>query len=213
MPVLRTAVLRWFSDETAGWPSDRRKELAFGLFAGEYAEDKLSAILILESIAGELDHSDLDALAHRFRRGEIADWSTTDWLGIKLLSRLVRRGWWMADPVLAWTENPDEPLWMRRAGLVAFVPLAAAGGDGPLGRPLVERLLRATESLIVSSERFAQTAAGWLLRDLSAAEPGVVVAFVDTHRGELSREARAMAMARIEGRTGSRRRRSSASSE
>ena len=52
-----------------------------------------------------------------------------------------------------------------------------------------EMLLASCASLVERSERFAQTGAGWVLRELSQTDPGAVIAFVQAHRSELSREA------------------------
>ncbi len=41
---------------------------------------------------------------------------------------------------------------------------------------------------------------GWLLRELSKAEPEAVRAFVDANGASMSREVRCMALAKIEGR-------------
>ncbi len=49
-------------------------------------------------------------------------------------------------------------------------------------------------------ERFMQTSVGWLLRELSKHRPQAVRNFVSEHEGLLSREARRMALAKIEGR-------------
>ncbi len=45
--------------------------------------------------------------------------------------------------------------------------------------------------------RFSQTSVGWVLRELSHAEPAAVAAFVEAHADVLSREARNMATAKL----------------
>jgi 3-methyladenine DNA glycosylase AlkD len=50
------------------------------------------------------------------------------------------------------------------------------------------------------TERFSQTSVGWVLRELSRANPSAVTAFVEEHSDEMSAEARRMATAKIRGR-------------
>ena len=58
-------------------------------------------------------------------------------------------------------------------------------------------LLESCATLVQRSERFAQTGAGWVLRELSAADRGAVVAFVQTHMDALSKEALDRAVGRL----------------
>jgi 3-methyladenine DNA glycosylase AlkD len=50
-------------------------------------------------------------------------------------------------------------------------------------------LLEVCSSLVRREERFAQTGAGWILRELSLVEQERVIAFVEMRRDELSKEA------------------------
>jgi 3-methyladenine DNA glycosylase AlkD len=61
---------------------------------------------------------------------------------------------------------------------------------------VVELLLAACANNLVSSDRFAHTGPGWLLRELSRSHPDQVARFVDAHP-ELSGEAARMATARL----------------
>ena len=56
----------------------------------------------------------------------------------------------------------------------------------------VPLVLDACAANLVSDDRFAHTGPGWVLRELSRADPEAVAAFVDAHP-ELSAEARRMA--------------------
>ena len=73
----------------------------------------------------------------------------------------------MAEAIAGWSEAT--PLWQRRAGAVALAPLAPKG-DGNF--PNFTRLaLGVCAANVRDSERFLQTSVGWLLRELSKAEP------------------------------------------
>ena len=49
-------------------------------------------------------------------------------------------------------------------------------------------------------ERFSQTSVGWVLRELSHADPEAVKSFVGNYGEPMTTEARRMALAKIEGR-------------
>ncbi len=79
-------------------------------------------------------------------------------------------------------------LWQRRAAVVAFVRLAA---EVPFVG-FVPLVLEACAANLIDDDRFAHTGPGWLLRELSRAEPAAVRDFVDAHP-QLSTEAVSMA--------------------
>jgi hypothetical protein len=74
---------------------------------------------------------------------------------------------------------------------VGFVNLARRGEANFPG--FTEMLLGACAPLVVSSERFAQTGAGWVLRELSLADQARIVGFVEERIGQFTREGLAAA--------------------
>ena len=114
-----------------------------------------------------------------------------------MLAALIDRdGRPMAEAIAGWSEATR--LWQQRAGAVALAPLAPKG-DGNF--PNFTRLaLGVCAANVRDSERFLQTSVGWLLRELSKAEPRAVERFVAEHAELMSREARRMALAKVEGR-------------
>ena len=199
MPVIRSTLRRWYSEEALGAaPASDRKQLALDLLAESYSEDKLAGVLLLrEHILAELSVDDLSSFAAAFRAGYISDWSVCDWFSVKVLSALIERdGRPMAEAIAAWTES--EPLWQRRAAAVALAPLAPRG-DG-IFEGFVELSIDVARANVRDEERFMQTSVGWLLRELSKNDPQSVRDFVRKHESFLSREARRMALAKIEGR-------------
>jgi 3-methyladenine DNA glycosylase AlkD len=166
-------------------------------FAAPTSEDKLAAVLLLaEHAVDRLTVEHLPALAAPFATDDISDWSVCDWYATKALHAFLTD-----DPsdteqrardLAAW--GTADNLWQRRAGLVAFVKLAPRAKEQFSGfTPLVLQLCRDN---LVSEDRFAHTGPGWVLRELSRAEPDVVREFVAAH-DSLSQEARRMALARL----------------
>jgi 3-methyladenine DNA glycosylase AlkD len=115
---------------------------------------------------------------------------------VKVLARMLERAddaQQLADQVIEWTASDE--LWVRRAGLVAFVNLAPRGDAGLEG--LTRRLLVGARRNAGDPRRFAQTSVGWVLRELSKSEPGAVRAFLADFGDSLSAEARRAASARL----------------
>jgi 3-methyladenine DNA glycosylase AlkD len=203
MPDTRAAVREWLASHSDLTP-EQLKAVAYELIRQPYADDRNAGILVLaEHVADELGFDDLADFRALFEEGHLADWSSVDWFCVKLLGRMLERSpdaQRIADELVGWTAS--DLLWLRRAGLVGFVNLAPAGDAKLPG--LTERVLTGAARNVADERRFAQTSVGWVLRELSKAEPGAVRAFVEEHDELLSAEARRMARAKID-RTGRRR--------
>jgi 3-methyladenine DNA glycosylase AlkD len=181
-------------------PREEQLDVVLAFFSQRYAEDKLAAILVLgERLVDDLTAADVPFLAKPFARGHIADWSTCDWYCVKVLARVLERAPdapEAAEAIAAWRSAPG--LWQRRAAAVSFVTLAPHG-NGRLPN-LTKLVLEVCAVNVRDVERFSQTSVGWVLRELSRADPNAVAAFVEEHAEEMSAEARRMAMAKIRGR-------------
>lgn len=196
MAGIRSVVRSARSEHQPTVPELRRS--AYRLIEGRFAEEKLAGILVLQELVLPADGfdpvRDLPDLAALFDGGHIADWNTCDWLCVRVLGPAARQeGEPTARMIAGWIAAPG--LWRRRAAAVAFVDLAATGDAFFPG--FVDLLLEVCDHLAADPERFAQTGVGWVMRELSDAEPDRVVAFVDGHRDALSREAVRMAAARL----------------
>ena len=205
MAAIRSAVHEtWIEEGLDRFSADEQIELALRLFREPYAEDKVAGVLVLaERLLPELKVADIDRLARPFVAGWIDDWSTCDWYCVKVLGRLVER---LADRRAAAETIADwrsaEPLWQRRAAAVSFVSLAPRGDDAYPG--FVDLLLTVCATNVRDPARFSQTSVGWLLRELSRAEPERVERFVGEHEGHMSSEARRAALARLRPRSATR---------
>jgi 3-methyladenine DNA glycosylase AlkD len=192
MAGIRAAMKAWIKAEgIAGSLSlDDQKDLALALIRQQYAEDKLAGILYMQEVLlpqGAIGWQvDLPRFAQLFEDGAIGDWNTCDWFCVRVLGPLAEReGEACARAIAAWRRAGG--MWQRRAAGVAFVNLAKRGETNFAG--FTEMLLDVCAATVQYEERFAQTGAAWVLRELSQADPGPVIQFVECNMGNLSREA------------------------
>uniref|UniRef100_A0A0G4I5M9 DNA alkylation repair enzyme n=1 Tax=Chromera velia CCMP2878 TaxID=1169474 RepID=A0A0G4I5M9_9ALVE len=99
----------------------------------------------------------------------VNDWSTCDWLCMKCISPLCEmHPYDRAEAgrlVTGWSLDPSNRLWKRRAGHVSFVNHVRRGEtETVFGDGFLSRVVSACDAALNSSERFAQTGAGWVLR-------------------------------------------------
>lgn len=164
MPVIRTVLHQWYKENVEGiLEYSEQLELALSLFDGEYTEEKLAGTLFLQEIllpSGVIKcRRDIDRFAALFASGKIYDWNTCDWFCVKVLGPLIRaNGLDCANRISRWRSAKN--LWQARACLVPFVKVA----DNSVYYPDIEVSCRV---LIRREERFAKTAVGWILRDIS----------------------------------------------
>jgi len=199
MAAIRSTLRSWYTEESLDdLPASSRRQVALDLLAESYSEDKLAGVLLLrEHILAELGAADLPSFAATFSAGHIGDWGICDWFSVKVLSALVERdGRPMAEAIATWTTS--EALWQRRAAAVALAPLAPRGDEHFDGFGALS--IEVARANVRDGARFMQTSVGWLLRELSKSNPSIVLGFVREHDSLLSREARRMALAKIEGR-------------
>jgi 3-methyladenine DNA glycosylase AlkD len=96
-----------------------------------------------------------------------------------------RQGEACARAISEWREANS--VWRRRASVVAFANLAKKGDRNFPG--FTEMVLDNCTHLLESQERFAQTGVGWILRELSRWDDGLVSGFVEANLHRFSREA------------------------
>jgi 3-methyladenine DNA glycosylase AlkD len=186
MPAIRSVLHRWYEADVlaTGLSLPQQKELALNLFEGEFTEDKLAGILFLQEIllpAGALHcREDLPRFSTLFSENWIYDWNVCDWFCVKVLGPLIRlEGEACAAAISMW--HQAENLWQARCSVVAFVPESANRAH----YPLIEESCRV---LIRREERFAKTAVGWILRDISKYDEPLVKAFVENNLAHFSLE-------------------------
>ena len=202
--IFRGTPMREIRSAVAGWLGTRPelstteiKQLACDLIRQPVTEDKLAGVLILsEHLIDELGVEDLPAFHTLLAEGHLGDWNSCDWLCVKVLGRMLERSSErerVADELIEWTRTDE--LWVRRAGMVAFVNLAPKGDAALPG--LTERVLTGARRNAADKRRFAQTSVGWVLRELSRSNPEAVRRFLGERDKQLSAEARRAASAKL----------------
>jgi 3-methyladenine DNA glycosylase AlkD len=180
MAIIRTELHRWhkrYVDDQMGYPE--QVTLALQLFDGKYTEEKLAGTLFLQEIllpSGAIRwQRDIDRFAALFTGGKIYDWNTCDWFCVKVLGPLIQEnGLACARHIAEWRQS--ENLWQARAALVAFVNVAGTDTYYPAIEASCQVLIR-------RPERFAKTAVGWILREVSSYdEPFVRQVIIDNVR-------------------------------
>jgi 3-methyladenine DNA glycosylase AlkD len=176
IPQIRVRLAQW-RDEVgiANWEKPDQLRIALRLFESPVAEDKLAGILFLQEYL--YDQFEWQALLTRYEqlyaRDLIFDWNTCDWFCVRVLGPTIRRyGLACARAIAGWHRASN--LWQARSSVVAFVPVAVDGRYHPL-------IYESCDSLIRRDERFAKTAVGWILRDLSRHDENGVEEFVESH--------------------------------
>lgn len=184
IPEIRRQLAVW--REVSGideWAKDDQLELALRLFEEPVAEDKLAGILLLQDYL--YDKFPWQALLPRYEilylQQKIFDWNTCDWFCVRVLGpTIVQHGLACAQAIAAWRASDN--LWQARSSVVAFVKVAAEPQYYPL-------ICESCAVLIQREERFAKTAVGWILREISQYDTAVVQQFVAGHREHFSTEA------------------------
>lgn len=154
------------------WSAERQLELALAFFAEPYAEDKLAGILYLQNhLQTQLPWQILlDRYQILFAKELIFDWNCCDWFCVRLMGPMIKLNG--PDCALAVSNWKDAPyLWQARAALVSFINLDTQTQYIPL-------IFTICTTLIHRDERFAKTAVGWILHDISKHRPDLVSDFV-----------------------------------
>lgn len=136
----------------------------------------------------------LQKFAQLFDRGHISDWNTCDWFCPRVLGPLIKRhGKPCAQAIAKW--KTAQNLWQARASVVAFANLVAEGDRH--FEDLTRLVLDSCSYLIKREERFAKTAVGWVLREISRRDRDAVIEFIEKHRKFFSKESLANASKRL----------------
>jgi len=198
MAKVRSCVHAWWTEHQLGvHPAAVGKRVAVALIEQPMTEDKVAGILVLQELLGpQLRATDLPAFARLFSDGHLAEWNVVDWFCMKVLVTLVDRPAGRREVARALGQwRTGDTVWQRRAACLAFIKIAPQGEAALAGLP--ELILTTCATVVWSHERFDQTAVGWVLRELSRAEPVRVETFLRRHALLMSREAMRYAIAKL----------------
>eukprot|EP00051_Salpingoeca_urceolata_P025475 m.458787 g.458787 ORF g.458787 m.458787 type:complete len:455 (+) comp20337_c2_seq38:1686-3050(+) len=193
MPVVRACVKTFVRDHShTPELGDRRARLAFALdmIRLPLTEDKLAGMILIKEHDSLPVPADLPRLLALYEANLLADWNVCDWFCYRVLHPMVERhGETVIKAVAHWVSSPN--LWARRAACVAFVRIAKNGNSNFDG--FAQLMLDTAETALVvggrdASGRFAQTGAGWMLRELALGSPDAVKGFLRRQAGLFTRE-------------------------
>lgn len=184
IPKIRSKLSQWRSDTGIDQlENGDQLRIALRLFESSIAEDKLAGILFLQEYL--FDNFEwtfvLPKYEQLYARNQIFDWNICDWFCVRVLAPTIRmHGDLCARTIADW--NQSENLWQARSSIVAFVPIAS---ESRYHRMIYE----SCALLIQRNERFAKTAVGWMLHDLSKCDKEGVAMFVKRNLPKFSLEA------------------------
>ena len=192
IPRNRELLEQWRDANGIGaWSPEDQLEIALAFFDQPYAEDKLAGVLYLQNYL--LDRLPWRTLLNRYvalyDQRLIFDWNVCDWFCVRVLGPTIsRNGVACADALVAWKDA--EYLWKARSSVVPFVKLASHSEYYPL-------LERSAATLIRRDERFAKTAVGWVLLEVSRHDRRFVRSVLDANLEHFSKESLSNALKRF----------------
>jgi len=183
IPKIREELKNWYITEGIGsLEPEVQLELALSFFDEDFAEEKLAGILFLQLYL--YDRFDFAFLLKRFEslfaQGLIYDWNICDWFCVRVLGPMIEKhGMKCALGISKWATASN--VWLVRCSVVAFANIAKNGD-------FTDILIESSQKLITREERFAKTAVGWILRELSRKEKVTVANFIRDHLNDFSKE-------------------------
>ena len=183
IPQIREELQQWRAKEQIDTrPLNDQLDLALSFFAEKYTEDKLAGVLFLQYYL--YNKFDWKLLISRFEEifnnEYIYDWNVCDWFCVRVLGPMIKEnGIPCAKVISKW--NNAKNVWQARASIVAFANLTKHSEYKLL-------MLGSCSKLIRRDERFAKTAVGWILRELSKTDKKIVTNFIEKHGRYFSKE-------------------------
>ncbi len=154
------------------WSLDDALALCGILLPRKTFEAKTSAILLLLKFKKEFT----PALVPRLKRWLAADycdnWACVDALCPEALSWLIDQHPELVGEIMTWTAHPNR--WVRRAAIVAFVPLARHGRFLYAAYDVARRMFPVRDDLL-------EKANGWMLREAGKKDAAQLGAFLLRH--------------------------------
>lgn len=196
MPDIRKVLLEVYKEyKLNNINSNDKLFLSMSLFKEKISEYKLFAILLLQKFMQDGLNKEIliEHISDIFDKKYITDWNVCDWLCIKILAKLIENSDTSPDTqfdkiVLNWIDSPY--YWKQRASVVSFTILKDKS-------KYKKDLLANCKILIARDEKFAKTAAGWILRELFKTYPKDVMNFLQENAKYLIPEVVANALEKM----------------
>jgi 3-methyladenine DNA glycosylase AlkD len=139
-------------------------QVADDLFHGSVLEEKILAVLLLESSTAAMTRADFFLFERWLKR--VSTWADHDALASYLLGDMMAADPELADRVFIWAESKDR--WHRRAAAVTLIRGIRGGRFNP-------KIKRITEILLEDDDLMVQKGLGWLLRVSAKCDPDFAV--------------------------------------
>lgn len=151
-------------------------------------EARIIGMLLLARFHKKYERELFNEIENWLAKDYCNNWALTDTLAPTVIAPLLRRFPELLIRTVAWTTS--ENLWLRRASLVALIPLARKGEHLDMAYANAERLFGDPEDLI-------HKATGWLLREAGKADLPRLKAFLLGHGKRFPRTALRYAIERF----------------
>jgi 3-methyladenine DNA glycosylase AlkD len=169
VPAARAIITRWRRAQPQ-LTGERLTQVAAALWAGEFFECRLAAVILLADRRMLLTADDAPFIERLLRSS--GTWALVDSLAVDVMGSLVERFPADLHAVLdRWAA--DEDFWLRRSALLALlVPLRR-------GQPAnFERFARYADTMLAEREFFIRKAIGWVLRETGKRQPDLVAGWL-----------------------------------
>jgi 3-methyladenine DNA glycosylase AlkD len=158
---VRAAAVRTLADELhrevrGSWDVTIAQDFCDRMIREPELEAKVVGIFLLGRYAKNLDHTALHPIAAWIEQMHCANWAAIDTLAPSLITPVVQSYPQVLPQVVGWADSHN--MWLRRAAVVTFVPLARRGLHLGTAYGLVDSLNEDEEDLM-------HKACGWLLRE------------------------------------------------
>lgn len=151
-------------------------EVADRLFSGAVLEEKIFAVLMLETLVAKLD----DREFHRFDSwlDRISNWSDHDSLVHYLIAPMIAATPARTKAAFRWAKSKNH--WRRRAACVALI-------RGTRAKMFFPEITKLSDSLLSDEDDMVQKGLGWLLRETAKYDAKRMVPYLMKIRGRAPR--------------------------
>ncbi len=153
-----------------------------------HLEAKCVGFLLLGRFRRDFERGLLKTVQAWIADGCCPNWASIDGIAPSVITPLLARYPELAARVIRWTSSPD--IWLRRAALVAFVPLARKGN-------LLDQSYAAAQAVLADPEDLIHKACGWLLRECGRTDMPRLERFLLLHGTGIPRTALRYAIERF----------------
>jgi 3-methyladenine DNA glycosylase AlkD len=165
-------------DITGDWDVVTAQSFCGTMIREPELEAKFVGIFLLGRYANDLDRAMVETIATWIERMHCSNWATIDALAPTLVTPLVQRYPDVVPRIVEWAESTN--MWLRRAAVVTFVPLARRGLH-------LKTVYVLVDSLADDHEDLMHKACGWLLREAGKTDMPRLERFLRSHGNRFPR--------------------------